>query len=248
MPHALCILLNPLLSVALLMLVGCDQNPSPAERAARELPFKPLAERQPGIGLVIVLDVSGSMGERTRLSDGSQAAKLAVAKQVIEAIVMQTAQWAQRHPDEPIHLAVLTFADRVGLAAPMVRITAPGGPEQGKIIAAVNQVQANGSTAIGEAAIRASQLLASQNLATNHVLLVTDGENTAGRLPQAAAGQIAALPPDDRPAVYLIAFDVSEQKFANLRQYDWRVLPAADGAQLQRTIDEVVGGEILLEK
>lgn len=222
------------LALLSLALEGCDDAANKAasqeQIRARVTPATKPAGKD-GIAFVILLDTSGSM----------EGNKLGVAKQCVLSIVQQAADFsAQRHV--PVEMAIYHFAALPELVVPM------GKPDPAGAEGKVNAMAANGATGIGEAVIHATRQLNDSGYVATHILVVTDGENTSGVAPETVARAFKELPDSLRPNVYLVAFDVNASVFNQVKEAGWLVYPAADSAQLRKTLDQIVGGQILLEK
>ena len=119
----------------------------------------PKANR-PRANLVFLIDTSGSMGEPN---------KLPLLKRSFRLLVDQL------KADDRV--AIVTYAGSVGVA-----LDPTPGSEKAKIMAAIDRLEANGSTAGGEG-IRVAYKLAEANFikgAVNRVLLATDGDFNVG--------------------------------------------------------------------
>lgn len=253
------LLLIPLLSLP----VACDRGPSNKSTAtsASSTDVAPanvdqiLAQiRRPdgapapadGIAVTILVDTSGSMTESVPDAGGQRAEKMAIARRSIQKVVRQVAEFKKEQGDRPVLLGLYEFSGSVpGKCRPVLEL-AP--PDESAARAALDKMAPRGATPIGEAIIRAKQDLNRANLSRKHILVVTDGANTDGHTPQDVVAAVAKLPDDDRPAVYFIAFDVNASVFARAKEHGAVVLPAANEAELQKALDELVGERILLEK
>ncbi|WP_353932050.1 von Willebrand factor type A domain-containing protein [Okeanomitos corallinicola TIOX110] len=114
----------------------------------------------PPSNLVFLIDVSGSMGQPNKLPLVQQSLKLLVNK---------------LSPQDKVSLVV--YAGNAGLVLPPT-----SGNEKAKIIAAIDRLQAGGSTAGGEG-IELAYRIAKQNLlksGNNRVILATDGDFNVG--------------------------------------------------------------------
>jgi len=119
----------------------------------------PKAER-PRANLVFLIDSSGSMNEPNKLPLLKRAFRLLVD---------------QLKPDDSV--AIVTYAGQVGVV-----LDPTPGSEKAKIMAAIENLQAGGSTAGGEG-IRVAYKLAEASFikgAVNRVLLATDGDFNVG--------------------------------------------------------------------
>jgi Ca-activated chloride channel family protein len=117
-------------------------------------------ERLPASNLVFLLDVSGSM---------QPANKLPLVKRAFELLVEQL------RPEDRV--AIVVYAGAAGEVLP----STPGS-EKAKILAAIDRLQAGGSTA-GGAGIQLAYAVAEKNLlpgGNNRVVLATDGDFNVG--------------------------------------------------------------------
>lgn len=223
-----------------LMVAGCGESEAAKNRREAEKAAEVKGQVQPGkgnvparegIAMVVLLDTSGSM----------EGSKLETAKGCVVSIVKQAEEFSTQR-SVPVELAVFGFSSVATEIVPM------GKPNADRAARQVKSMVAGGSTGIGDAVTRASRLLNESGYSAKHVLVVTDGENTAGTPPEEVARAFKSLSPELRPSVYLVAFDVDAAVFNKVKEAGWPVYSATNAAQLRATLDEVVGGEILLEK
>lgn len=117
-------------------------------------------EKKPRSNLVFLLDVSGSMNNPDKLPLLKNSMKLLVD-----------------HLDPDDTVAITVYAGAAGTVLEPTKVQ-----EKGKIIAALDRLQAGGSTA-GAEGIKLAYLLAAQNFdkeAVNRVILATDGDFNVG--------------------------------------------------------------------
>jgi hypothetical protein len=103
-----------------------------------------------------------------------------------------------------------------------------------------------GGTAIGEAMDAARDALYRSGTIRKYILVVTDGENTQGRSPQAVAGEIARRS-EGSVKMYFVAFDIDADKFGFVRDVRGEVLGAGNAVALRASLDTIYRGRILAE-
>jgi Mg-chelatase subunit ChlD len=198
--------------------------------------------RKDGTAVYLLLDVSGSMAESVPNASGVPETKLTIAKRAAIDVCQAVAKYANEDEKRNIRMAVASFSDDYFVTAAM------GPPDPNAAARAINGLATRGGTAIGDAVVKAQKVLDDTGLKSQHILIVTDGENNTGTSPGTVASAIQALPEALRPTVYVVAFDVKASIFDDVKAKGWQVFSAADGKQLQQQLEEVVGGHILIER
>jgi Mg-chelatase subunit ChlD len=222
-----------------------------AAEAARELdallaPAATVPARE-GIAAAIAIDVSGSMKDRVDGRGGERERKIVIARQAALDLVEQFANYARDHQDEPVQLGIYEFSRRRG--DPDCRTVLPMGvPDRERAAQALEDLDADGGTPIGQAMITAKKALDETGLTRRHLLVVTDGENTDGIAPDRVAAGISKRPDAERPSIYFVAFDVAANRFNGVRDAGGLVLSAANANELNTTLDSLLRGNILVEK
>lgn len=239
-------------------LAACDSrdvNPSPDQaansRTARRIDAElapadgapPPALRE-GLAAAILIDTSGSMDRRA--PDSAGETKLEVARRAAMDLVDQFAKYAADHKNEPVLLGIFEFSGRAGEDSREVVPMAP--PDRDRAARAIADMRADGGTPIGSAMIRAKRALDATGLTRRHLLVVTDGENTDGHEPGDVTAAIGRRPPEERPSIYFVAFDIAANRFNQVRDAGGLVLGAATGKELGSTLDALLTGKILIEK
>jgi hypothetical protein len=221
-------------------------NPATIERIERMIRSAGDVERKDGIAAAVLIDTSGSMKETVRDANGRPQAKLDIARRCVSAIVRQTAGFAKDEPNTPTVIGIYEFSSRgQSVVRPVTPIVAPDAPAADRALASL---QASGNTPIGQAMIQAKKDLDATKLARTHILIVTDGENTAGFEPGDVMWAVNRLPDEQRPGIYFIAFDVAASVFQPAKDAGALVLPAANEQELRERLDFVMGSKILLEQ
>lgn len=228
--------------------VGEEERASRTERQIDEqLQPAAAAPQREGLAAAILIDVSGSMDDEVRGSDGREAVKLDVARRAAGELVKQFVRYADDHPDETVLLGLYEFSERSGEpdCRPVIEMSRPDLARAGE---ALSRMRAQGGTPIGNAMITAKRELDASGLSRRHLLVVTDGENTDGFRPEAVTAGINRRPEMERPSIYFVAFDIDERRFARVRDAGALLLGAADARGLNQTLDSLLRGQILVEK
>jgi Mg-chelatase subunit ChlD len=216
---------------------GRSDRPEPAQ-AADEAPYQAEVDEGLGAAVAILIDTSGSMRDRIA---GDGRPKFEVAREALEAMLDATDAFVARRPDFPIKIGIYTFSssvrrlqpirpyDRAALRATLAAVPLPGG-----------------GTAIGEAMSAARPDLYRAGVFRKYLLVVTDGDNTAGRPPDLIAREIFRKS-EGGVQTYFVAFDTSPEKFGFLKEAGGDVFGAASGGELRAALDGVYQGKILAE-
>ncbi len=200
-----------------------------------------------GLAAAIVIDVSGSMKDSVRGEGGIRERKIDIARRAAKDLVEQFARYADEHKGETVLLGIYEFSERSGEAdmRPIIRM-AP--PDRARADVALATLRPEGGTPIGNAMIAAKRELDRTALTRRHLLVVTDGENTDGFQPEKVASAINRRPEAERPSIYFVAFDIEASRFHGVRDAGGLVLAAANGRELNETLDNLLRGKILVEK
>lgn len=195
-------------------------------------------EERPGTAIALLVDTSGSM-ELPAPSEGRP--KYVVAREAIEHVLLATDDFTARRRDYPIRIAIIGFAsapwevlpiqpyDHEAVSKALARLPRPGG-----------------GTAIGAALQAGREVLYRSGAIRKYVLVVTDGENTAGKAPDLVARDIFRK---SRGAVSIsfVAFDTNPAAFAFLREVGGDVVAAGDAQGLRQALQQIYEGKILAE-
>jgi hypothetical protein len=236
---------------------SCGQPEPPAATVSTSIPVtNPIqdalrqsnpAPAREGIAAVILIDTSGSMRETVRDVDGNMQPKIKIAQKSALDLVNQFDTYARAHPDQNISLGIYEFSQRP--PSPSVRpIVNLGPPNPAAARSAIQNMIPNGDTPIGDAMIVAKKSLDATGFSKRHILVITDGQNTAGYSPADVTQVISGLSGDDRAAVYFVAFDVAASTFNSVRNAGGLVLAASNETDLKGTLDYVLTGKILAEQ
>jgi Mg-chelatase subunit ChlD len=234
-------LVAALLLPGMLLACGCEVRRE-SGRAAPEpdstAPYQAEVDEGLGAAVAILIDTSGSMKEK---APGDSRRKHEVAQEALNAMLDATDAFIARRPDFPIKIGVYSFSSGVNTLHPI----------QPYDRVAIKRVLANlpgpgGGTAIGDAMREARPDLYRAGVFRKYLLVVTDGENTNGRNPEAVARDIWSKS-QGGVQVFFVAFDTSPEKFAFLKEVGGDVIGAGTGAELRTALDGLYQGRILAE-
>lgn len=247
----------PVIQIVVFVIVGLAifkafRSKSSAKIKVENLPAllaaRPDVQRKEGIAVAILVDTSGSMKEAVAASDGSKKPKMDIARSAVLAVIRQVEGFARdsSNASKPIMLGLHEFSGRSGDHA---RIVLPmGTPDAAAAQPQLDRLRAEGDTPIGDAIVAARRALDATGLSKTHILVVTDGQNTAGVDPAAVMAALNNLPQEQRPGVYFVAFDIAASAFQKVKDAGALILPAANEKELQTTLDFVIGNKVLLEQ
>ena len=135
--------------------------------------------RASGIDIMILLDVSRSMLAEDYSIGGERASRIEVVKQVTEKFI-------QNRPNDRI--GIIAFAGRPFLVSPLTL-------DHAWLLANLGRLQiglTEDGTAIGSALVSAANRLRDMKAKSRVIILLTDGDNNAGKVPPFTAAEAAA--------------------------------------------------------
>jgi hypothetical protein len=243
--------------VFILMSGGCSSSP-PAKAPSFNKPGRTeviqklitpatVPAREDGIAAAILLDTSGSMQEPVQGSDKKPKAKIKVAQDALFNVLQQFSNFGRRHPDKKLLVGIYDFSARKG--QPSCRqVVKLGPPDLAVAQDSIRSMVPSGATPIGDAMIVAKRDLQATGLLHQHLMVITDGENNLGYLPEDVAKTIGKEPEPDRAGIYFIAFDIGAEIFDAVRDSGGLVMSATGEQQLTDTLDFILTGKILVEQ
>ncbi len=211
------------------------------------IPAPRLQAAEEGVALAIIYDTSGSMRDPVRNDQGEASPKYVVANQALIAVARQIEAFATNAASGPRTVQTTLFTFR----GESFRQVIPMGPFDAAAIErfARDFSSPSGNTPLGNTLSAASRAVLNSPLARKHVLVITDGMNTAGPSPaqvlpglKRQADQKGAL-----VNVHFVAFDVDSKIFAPLKKLGVTVVGAADEKQLNSQLQFILQKKILLE-
>ncbi len=207
---------------------------------ANQIPL-PQSDQRLCTAVAILLDTSGSMGEKIGDRGGARTPKHKLAGQALERIVLYTGEWRKAHPDRAIQLGVFSFSSSAKQVLPMAEFNLDQAQAALRTIA-----KPGGGTAIGNALIDAFSALYQSGCVRKYLICITDGENTVGAAPDRVARQLYSQTHGE-VEIHFVAFDTSAEKFGFLTEVNGYTVEAADGMQLDSRLSEIYEKRILAE-
>jgi hypothetical protein len=207
------------------------------------------ASDQEGVALAIIYDTSGSMKDPVRDSTGQSAAKYLIANRALLAITRQIQTFATNTTTgapRKIHAGLYVFG---GSGA---REAVKFGPFNPQALQDFARTFSNptGNTPLGNALVTASRAVLDSPLSRKHVLVITDGMNTAGPPPAQVLPDLKRQATQNQTSfsVHFVAFDVDAKLFDPLKALGATVVAAADENQLNTQLQFIMQRKILLEE
>ncbi len=207
------------------------------------------AAEQDGVALAIIYDTSGSMGERVPDRTGNLAPKYLIADRALIAVAGQIQAFATNAaagPARPIYTGLFVFEGE------RAREAIKFGPFDQAALRrwAANFSTPKGNTPLGNALTAASRVVLGSPLSRKHVLVITDGMNTAGPTPAAVIPRLKAQAEQQHASLsfHFIAFDVDAKVFDPLKKLGATVVGASNENQLNSQLQFILERKILLEE
>jgi len=198
-----------------------------------------------GVALAIIYDTSGSMRESVPDRDGKRLPKFVIANRALMAIGRELASFATNGEARRIDAGLFIFNQRG--AKEVIKF----GPLNADAITewARTFSRPEGNTPLGAALRAAGEAVLNSPLSRKHVLVITDGINTAGPKPEEVLPGLKAQAARSGTSlsVHFVAFDVDAQVFNPIKKLGATVAGAADEKQLNTQLQFIMHRKILLE-
>lgn len=224
-------------------LTACDggsrhRNRAAVDRDESPAPYQSEVDEGFGAAIAILVDTSKSMRE---VVPGDSRPKADVARDALEAMFDATEALVAKRPDFAVKVGIYSFSSGASTVMPMQRF------DRAAIRDALARLpRPGGGTAIGEAMRTARPDLYRAGVFRKYLLVVTDGENTAGRSPDEVAREIFRKS-EHGVQIYFVAFDTSADRFSFLEDVQGDVIGANSGPELRKALDEIYQDRILAE-
>lgn len=206
---------------------------------ADSTPYVASVQQGLGASVAILLDQSGSMEDEPE--SGGKTPKYRIARRALAEVLAQTDSFVAQQPGFPVNVGLYAFDSRVRQVLPIAPFN------KAELSRALDALPTpDGNTAIGDAMALATQDLYGAGTIRKYLLVVTDGENTAGREPAEVAREITRRS-EGAVRIFLVAFDVDADKFAFVNEVRGTVIQARDAVALRAGLDTLYRGRILAE-
>jgi hypothetical protein len=207
------------------------------------------AADQDGVALAIIYDTSGSMQRTVRDSTGRSAAKYTIANRALVAVAKQIQAFAASNAGpapRKVEAGLFVFSGDSAREAVKFGPFDAGALER----FARDFSSPSGNTPLGNALTVATRKVLSSPLSRKHVLIITDGENTAGPTPAAVMPKLKEQAQDQQTtlSVHFVAFDVDAKVFDSVKKLGATVVGASDEKQLNTQLEYILQRKILLEE
>lgn len=209
------------------------------------------AAENEGVALAIIYDTSGSMRERVPDANGKPMAKYIIANRALADIARQLDEYQKSSAGgapRKIDAGLFTFGKSGQGAKEVVKF----GPLDTAALRswASEFSHPDGNTPLGNALRTASKAVLDSDLPHKHVLVITDGINTAGPDPAMVLPRIQrqAQQKQTSVSVHFVAFDVDAKVFDGVKKLGATVVGAADEKQLDSQVQYILQHKILLEE
>jgi hypothetical protein len=201
-----------------------------------------------GVALAIIYDTSGSMKEPVPDAAGGTAPKYVIANRALHEVTRQLQTFATNTASgAPRKIQAGLFIFQGEHAREVVKL----GPLDASAFEsfANHFSHPNGNTPLGNALTTAAHAVLDSPLSRKHVLVITDGLNTAGPAPQVVLPRLKKQAEQRHASfsVHFVAFDVDARQFAPLKSLGATVVGAADEKQLNSQLQLILQQKILLE-
>jgi hypothetical protein len=206
--------------------------------------LNPLCAAENGVAVAIVYDTSGSMKDAVRDASGKSTPKYVIANRALAAVASQIEAFATNGARR-VDAGLFVFGGETARAA------VPFGPFNAEALKdfAKKFANPNGNTPLGNSLTVAAKTLLNSPLSRKHILVITDGMNTAGPQPSAVMPRIQkdAQAKQTALSVHFVAFDVAASTFDPVKKQGATVVGAEDEKQLNTQLNFILQEKILLE-
>src|SRR5664279_3695685 len=207
------------------------------------------AADEDGVALAIIYDTSGSMHDAVRDSSGRSSPKYIIANRALVAVSKQIQAFAAGNAGgtpRKVEAGLFVFnGDSAREAVKFEPFDAAALVEFAR-----NFSSPSGNTPLGNALSVATRKVMSSPLSRKHVLIITDGMNTAGKTPAEVMPRLQRQAQEKQTtvSVHFVAFDVAAKVFDPVKKLGATVVGASDEKQLNTQLEYILQRKILLEE
>jgi len=208
-----------------------------------------MAAEPEGVAVAIIYDTSGSMKDLVRDATGKSSPKYIIANRALKAVARQIQTFATNStagPPRKVEVGLFVFK------GDSARQAVPFGPFDAAALVRFAQhfSEPSGNTPLGNALTLAGQAVLDSPLPHKHVLIITDGMNTAGPKPEETLPWLTRKAQDKggSVSVHFVAFDTDAKVFNPVKKQGATVVSASDEKQLNVQLDFIMQRKILLEE
>ncbi|HOX57984.1 MAG TPA: vWA domain-containing protein [Verrucomicrobiota bacterium] len=206
------------------------------------------AADEDGVALAIIYDTSGSMKDPVRDANNRSSPKYIIANRALAAVAKQIQAYADSNAGGvPRKVEAGLFAFSGDSAREAVKF----GPFDASALENFAQRFSRpvGNTPLGNALSIATRAIMNSPQPRKHVLVITDGMNTAGPAPAAVLPRLQQQAQDKKVtlSVHFVAFDINAKVFDSVKKLGATVVSASDEKQLNAQLEYVLQRKILLE-
>lgn len=218
--------------------VSAGEKPvaSPREQIAL-----PRVEQRVCTAVAILLDSSSSMRQEVKARSGGKQPKFRLAREALERIIEHTEATLLVRADLHLELGIYQFSSDVEVLRPLRSFVSAV-----EARAVLEKVRPSSGTAIGRALEMGFRDLNASGCTRQHIVCITDGENTSGPSPDRIAEAFHQAT-NGEVAIHFVAFDIDAKKFRFLERVNGRAVEASDEAELQMQLTEIYDKRILAE-
>lgn len=185
--------------------------------ARPRVPWGEIPDPSKGIDIMVVVDFSSSM----TIKDFHLAGRRVTRR---EALLQVVGEFLAKRPQDRV--GILGFARGPFLVSPLTL-------DHGWALEALSQVEQSSGSAIGEAIVAATHFLSKASPRGKVVILVSDGENSAGRKPL----EVVAYPKREGVRVHSIVIGPDVLRGARLANHELLQVSRITGGQLFQATD-----------
>ncbi len=202
-----------------------------------------------GVAVAIIYDTSGSMKDPVRDANGRFSPKYQIANRALVAVAKRIQTFvggSAGGAPRKVEAGLFVFS------GDSAREAVKFGPFDAAALESFARSFAspNGNTPLGNSLSVAWRKVLNAPLSRKHVLIITDGMNTAGPTPREVMPRLKQQAEEKQASVsvHFVAFDVDAKQFDGVKKLGATVVSASDEKQLNTQLEFLLQRKILLEE